>query len=512
MTLPTPPPSGIPPAPLFQQLYRRHVAQSFRWLRHWGVPDRDIADLAQNVWLRVYGSLPDYDASRPFEPWLHVVVQRTAIDHFRRPSARREKLSLHGTLPELDSSPNVEAAVDARTLFPLVLQNLSPERRAVFLMMEVEQFSTADTAQALGIPENTVSSRLSRARDEVAAALARIRAAERRKSGATVVLLPAFWFDWRKLVEENSAVPEVPEEMANRVWQGVERGIQELERAREMATEQGLSPRPPTGGAEPAPAARAASGTAGPQRSAARRSVRPLGLFFAGAVLGGVLVYLLLRHPHGGWPVASLNSLEGTLPRGAATGLERPALALPTCMAAPRSEVLVPSPARSESATPSTSTSASTGAAMPGASAIPDASTTTPLYAGMPRRADAPSDAGAGRHAGASRDASATAKGRAMATAKDSATAEDGAKGRGAKAGANASRSLDHRATAGSPAPRDLAVARALIERAQRAALRGDLATARSTLLQYDAEAPDAPFAVVRLQTVQRIESAAGRK
>jgi RNA polymerase sigma-70 factor (ECF subfamily) len=66
-----------------------------------------------------------------------------------------------------------------------------------------------------------------------------------------------------------------------------------------------------------------------------------------------------------------------------------------------------------------------------------------------------------------------------------------------------------------SPAPphaRDLAVARALIDRAQRAALHGDRAVALETLRQYDAEAPDNPFAAVRAGVVRALQAGAASR
>jgi RNA polymerase sigma-70 factor (ECF subfamily) len=215
---------GSPPlSPIttpFRELYRQLLARTIEWARQLGVPERDVLDVAQNAWVRVHRALPGYDPERPFLPWLWTLVHHAACEPLGRAHVRHEILSADGDLTDEAALPAVETAMDARTLLPLVMRRLSPEHQAVFLMIEVEQFTHAEVAQALEIPIGTVQTRLRRAQQEVAAALKRIQAAERRRSGAAVVL-PALWMDWRALVEQARSVPEVPRELADRIWAGV---------------------------------------------------------------------------------------------------------------------------------------------------------------------------------------------------------------------------------------------------------------------------------------------------
>ena len=52
------------------------------------------------------------------------------------------------------------------------------ERRAVFVMYELEELSTREIAQQLGVPVGTIHSRLHTARQEFEASLARLQARE----------------------------------------------------------------------------------------------------------------------------------------------------------------------------------------------------------------------------------------------------------------------------------------------------------------------------------------------
>ena len=64
----------------------------------------------------------------------------------------------------------------------MLLDQLSLDLRAVFVLFELEELSTNEIAALLGIPAGTVSSRLHRARDEFQALCARARAS--RASGS----------------------------------------------------------------------------------------------------------------------------------------------------------------------------------------------------------------------------------------------------------------------------------------------------------------------------------------
>jgi RNA polymerase sigma-70 factor (ECF subfamily) len=79
----------------------------------------------------------------------------------------------------LDASPSPEEVADqhrARALLDEVLDAMSMELRAVFVLFELEEMQTSEIAAVLDLPAGTVASRLRRAREEFQGIVARIKA------------------------------------------------------------------------------------------------------------------------------------------------------------------------------------------------------------------------------------------------------------------------------------------------------------------------------------------------
>jgi len=72
---------------------------------------------------------------------------------------------------------------EAKLLADRVLAELSAEKRAVFVMFEVEDFSCSEIAEQIGVPLGTVYSRLHSARAEIQRIVLRKSTAEKRVSG-----------------------------------------------------------------------------------------------------------------------------------------------------------------------------------------------------------------------------------------------------------------------------------------------------------------------------------------
>jgi RNA polymerase sigma-70 factor (ECF subfamily) len=149
----------------------------------------DVADdVAQEAFVRAWRSLDRFDLGRPFGPWVCRIAANLAVNHVRSPRAREEGLpNGHAETPSGDPDP-LGAALDAeaRRVLDEAVAGLPPEQRAVFVLRAVEEMSYAEIAGALGISPGTVMSRLFRARERLARALAPyLGPAVRRKAGAS---------------------------------------------------------------------------------------------------------------------------------------------------------------------------------------------------------------------------------------------------------------------------------------------------------------------------------------
>jgi RNA polymerase sigma-70 factor (ECF subfamily) len=162
--------------PTLRELFDAHAAYVWNTFRHLGAPAADLEDLTQDLFLEVRRHVADYDLARPIRPWLFGFAFRLAAQHRRRTARRRE--SHHEGWDEIADCgvPQDEALARAqdRRLVLEALDAIEFDRRAVFVLYEIDGEKMSDVAAALGIPVNTAYSRLRVGREEFAAAVKRL--------------------------------------------------------------------------------------------------------------------------------------------------------------------------------------------------------------------------------------------------------------------------------------------------------------------------------------------------
>jgi RNA polymerase sigma-70 factor, ECF subfamily len=156
------------PHPTFTALFQEHFTWVLSAVQRFGVHPRNTEDVAQDVFVAVFNALGRYDPSRPFKPWLKTITYRTARDYLEL-GRTRERLTQTGRVDRVEPTANPEQhllAKHAQKALREVLQSLDADHRTIFLMTELDQLTQPEIAQALGIPESTVQSRLRRARED----------------------------------------------------------------------------------------------------------------------------------------------------------------------------------------------------------------------------------------------------------------------------------------------------------------------------------------------------------
>ncbi len=162
---------------LFSTLFEDHHAYVLHSLRRLGVVERDLEDLTHDVFVVVHRKLHTYDTARPARPWLFAISARVAADHRKRARTRYEQVT--GEPEAIDPTPAADAVLARRQQQALVikeLEALDDDRRALFVMVEIDEVPVVEAAHALEVPLNTAYSRLRLARQDFAAAVARMRA------------------------------------------------------------------------------------------------------------------------------------------------------------------------------------------------------------------------------------------------------------------------------------------------------------------------------------------------
>jgi RNA polymerase sigma-70 factor (ECF subfamily) len=157
------------------ELYDAHFDFVWRSLRRLGVPLSVLDDAAQEVFLVALRRHAEFEGRSALKTWLFGIAWNIARSLARSPVRREEALPDAVASDELGPAEAAARSEAIRALYEL-LDELESERRAVFVMAELEELSAPEIAEITGTPINTVYSRLRAARVDFDAALRRRRA------------------------------------------------------------------------------------------------------------------------------------------------------------------------------------------------------------------------------------------------------------------------------------------------------------------------------------------------
>jgi RNA polymerase sigma-70 factor (ECF subfamily) len=154
----------------------------FVWLtlQRLGVRDGDVEDMLQEVFVVVHRRLDSFDGSARMTTWLFGICMRIAAAYRRRAFRRHERSMAQvpdQVAPEETSPEHATEMGQARQCLQAALNRMDLEKRAIFVMFELDEVSCDEIAEMLSIPIGTVYSRLHAARKDFQEALARVRAA-----------------------------------------------------------------------------------------------------------------------------------------------------------------------------------------------------------------------------------------------------------------------------------------------------------------------------------------------
>jgi RNA polymerase sigma-70 factor, ECF subfamily len=147
-------------------LYDRHFDFVWRSLRRLGVSPNDLEDAAQDVFIVVHQRLDGFEHRATVKSWIFAIALRVAMAYRRR--ERRQRSRIGGDETALVCSrgtpEQLQAAMQTAEQIQTVLDGMDDDKRAVFVLAELERMPGQEIAAALGIPRNTVYSRVRLAR------------------------------------------------------------------------------------------------------------------------------------------------------------------------------------------------------------------------------------------------------------------------------------------------------------------------------------------------------------
>jgi len=155
----------------FETLLGRYGGPLFNFLLR-SVRDRGRAEeLYQDVWMKVVERRDDFRGDAKFSTWLYAIARNLSIDHQRKMKFRSHA-SLDATQPRTgqpigerlgDPGPSTEQlAIGGRIRARIgkAVEELPEEQREVFLLRQLQGLAFKEIAEVVGVPSNTVKSRM----------------------------------------------------------------------------------------------------------------------------------------------------------------------------------------------------------------------------------------------------------------------------------------------------------------------------------------------------------------
>jgi RNA polymerase sigma-70 factor (ECF subfamily) len=161
-------------AAAFEELVNRYERKIFRLTMNITGNREDAEDAMQDAFLKSYTHLQSFKGDSRFYTWLVRIAANEALMRLRKRRPNQFSLDepvegeddlMPRELEDWDPSPEQRyAQTEMQEILNEVVAKLEPDFRTVFVLRDVEELSTEETAQALGISVPAVKSRLLRAR------------------------------------------------------------------------------------------------------------------------------------------------------------------------------------------------------------------------------------------------------------------------------------------------------------------------------------------------------------
>jgi RNA polymerase sigma-70 factor (ECF subfamily) len=158
----------------FEELVNRYEKKIFRVTMNITRNQEDAEDAMQDAFMKAYSHLKDFSGDSRFYTWLVRIAANEGLMRLRkrRPNVMSLDEPVEGEedlmpreLQDWGPSPLQRfAQTEMRDILSTAIETLAPDFRTVFVLRDVEELSTEETAKALGISVPAVKSRLLRAR------------------------------------------------------------------------------------------------------------------------------------------------------------------------------------------------------------------------------------------------------------------------------------------------------------------------------------------------------------
>lgn len=158
----------------FSEIVHRYESAIFRYVKRLGCRDKsDADDVLQEIFIKVFINLNDYDPNLKFSSWLYRIAHNETISFFRKKKARPNVLDVN------DAEGFFENLVDETDFVELAHQNydaqivrdafsvINKKYKEILMLRFLEEKSYTEISDILRIPEGTVATLISRGKKEL---------------------------------------------------------------------------------------------------------------------------------------------------------------------------------------------------------------------------------------------------------------------------------------------------------------------------------------------------------
>ncbi len=158
----------------FGLLYEAYFPRVYRFALKRLKDPGDAEDVAQEVFITVFSALASYRGNSSLLVWIFGITRNKVNRRFRRARPRMESLEATDTLAVTADESLADRTVDARRVLDrcesVILNNLTPLQRRIFLLKHLQCQPIRSIAQALGKSEDAIKANLYRMRRTIARA------------------------------------------------------------------------------------------------------------------------------------------------------------------------------------------------------------------------------------------------------------------------------------------------------------------------------------------------------
>lgn len=168
---------GDPTAGSFEKIYGEWYRRVVRWVRALGAAEADREDVAQEVFVIAHRQLSGFDG-RNVGAWLYQITRWKVRDHrclsYVKFLRSDRCVSLSDVAVQNLSAP-VDQAAELSELLARILSCLAEQKRRTLLLFELDGLTGEEIAELLGVPLNTVWSRIYAARKQLRSSAFRLK-------------------------------------------------------------------------------------------------------------------------------------------------------------------------------------------------------------------------------------------------------------------------------------------------------------------------------------------------